>query len=275
MMKKSLLLLMILFVSVCSASEPTDKPYEKIYYKDKVIENDQVTITITDGISTAAYIKYKIRVKNKTSDYILLNTDNIILKAAGKEYTNIDKDLLIGPNDEESKVVDIKGTDLRFDKFTLELKGFSRISATSGEIKAENFKLPIVKNEFIAGPFKLVQMKLTKKTDAVIVKFSVDYTGDQIGIVHPGKASLLTPKGTEFANMASRGQRSPDVLKKGQNHSFVLVWKDIPVSNGDMQKENIEILWHDCFRNSVAEPFSVAEAEVEIDKVLSDSKNKR
>ncbi|HNS11043.1 MAG TPA: hypothetical protein PKM97_00410 [Bacteroidia bacterium] len=273
-MKKSIILFLLIAGSVCFTGDVFGASFEKVFYKEVVLEKGPVTVTITDGVSTKAYIKFKLRVKNNTSDYILVSTDQIILKADGKDYKNLEKDLLIGPNDEESRVIDIKGEGLQFEKFSLELKGFATVKAEEGAIKAENFKLPIVKNDFTAGPFKIVQLKSTKKTDDVVVKFSVDYTGDKIGIVHPGKASLLTPKGTEFANMASRGQRRANVLKKGQSDTFVVLWKDIPVSNGDMQKVDIEILWHDTFRDTVAEAFPLPDVEVEIDTVLSNSKNK-
>ena len=41
------------------------------------------------------------------------------------------------------------------------------------------------------------------------------YNGSKIGIVNPGQASLLTPKGTEFANMGTRGQRFAIVVNDG------------------------------------------------------------
>jgi len=274
-MKNYLILILLLTGSFFFTGNVIAASYEKMFYKDVVLEKGPVTITITDGVSTKAYIKFKMRVKNNTSDYILVTTEDVVMKADGKEYKNMEKDLLVGPNDEESRVIDIKGAGLQFEKFSLELKGFAVVKADAGTVKAENFKLPIVKNDFTAGPFKLVQLKSTKKTDVVVVKFSVDYTGDQLGIVHTGKASLLTPKGTEFANMASRGQRRASVLKKGQSDIFIVLWKDIPVSNGDMQKDDIEILWHDTFRNAVSEPFSLPDVEVLIDTALSDAKNKK
>ena len=273
-MKKLLFFLLICISFTSIAGDITEGNFKKVFYKDLTVENGPVTISIVDGVATEEYLKFKMRVKNNTSDYILLNTDNIILKANGTEYKNMERDLLVGPNDEDYKVIDIKGAGLQFDKFSLELKGFSRVSATSGTVKAPNFVLPIEKNEFSAGPFKLVQLKSTKKTDDVVVKFSVEYNGDQIGIVHPGQVSLLTPKGTEFANMASKGQRNPDVLKKGMGSTFVVLWKDIPISNGDMQFAKVELLWHDCFRNSTSEPFSVSDIEVLIDKELTEGKNK-
>ncbi|TAH41775.1 MAG: hypothetical protein EYC69_07185 [Bacteroidetes bacterium] len=273
---KKVIVLSFLIIGICSGINAQEsKSYAKVYYKAVSADAGPVTVSIEDGVATEAYIKFKLRVRNTTSDYILVSTDNIIIKSNGQEYKNLERDLLIGPNDDDSRVIDIKGSGLRFDKFTIELKGFSRIPAASGEVKAENFKLPIVKNEFTAGPFKLIQLKSTKKTDDVVVKFSVDYNGDQIGIVHPGQVTLLTPKGTEFANMAPRGQRKPMLLKKGQNNTFVVLWKDIPVSNGDMQTANIELVWHDCFRNTVSAPFSLPDIEVEFDKGLSDAKNKR
>ena len=274
-MKNILLLFVLIFCYSGIVIAQGEKPYEKVFYKEISVENGPITISIEDAVATEAYMKFKMRVKNNSSDYILVSTDNIVMKANGLEYKNLEKDLLIGPNDDDYRVIDIKGSGLRFDKFTLELKGFSKIPAESGSDKADNFKLPIVKNELTVGQFKLVVIKSVKKADDVVLKFTVDYSGDKIGIVHPGKTALLTPKGTEFVDMAPRYQRRPLALKKGQSDTFVILWKDIPASNGDLLKDPIEVVWHDCFREAVAVPLSLSEIEVNIDKELSDTKNKR
>lgn len=272
-MKKITFLILLVVLTVHSTKLQAQKKYEKIFYKESIQEGQQVSIAIVDGVSTDAYIKFKMRVKNNTSDYILVRVEDIVFKTGGKEYKNMEKDLLVGPNDEDYRVIDIKGADLRIEQFSLEMKGFSKVPVNSGTVKTENFKLPIIKNDFDAGGFKVTQLKSTKKTDEVSVKFSVQYTGTQIGIVHPGKATLLTSKGTEFANMASRGQRKPFLLKKGENSNFILIWNNIPISNGDTQFTDLEILWHDCFKEAISESFSLGDMEVLIDKTLTDAKN--
>ncbi len=272
---KNVFILFVLLAGIMQVQEvKSQKTFKKLYYKEVNLENSPVTISISDGVSTEAYLKFKLTVKNSSNDYIMIRTGQIILKANGKEYRNTEKDMVVGPNDDDSRVVDIKANDLRVDQFSLELSGFSRISAESGVVKAENFKLPVAKNEFSAGSFSLVHVKSVKKTDNVGVRFNVTYNGDQAGIVHPGMVVLRTPKATEFANMASRNQRKPFVLSKGQTESFTVVWRDIPVSNGDMQFVEIDLLWNNCFRSATSKEMSLPEVEVVLDKALTEGKNK-
>ena len=272
-MKKIFVIVLIALIAG-SASAQKKKKYEKVFYNEVTKDMGPVTVTVTNGVATDAYIKFKFTVKNNTGDYILLKTDDIIFKANGKEIKNAEKDLLIGPNDDDYRVIDMKGGDLQVDNFTLEVKGISRVPAKAKSEDAENFKLPVAKNEFDAGPFHVLQLKNEKKTDLVAVKFAVTYNGSKIGIVNPGSASLLTPKGTEFANMGTKGQRKPFLLRKGQEDNFALYWRDIPVSNGDMQFANIEVIWNDAFVEANPETVPAATVEVAMDPGLTDAKGR-
>jgi hypothetical protein len=273
-MKKAFALALIILVTASFVSAQKKKNYEKVYYTDVSKDMGPVTVSISNAVATKEYIKFKFTVKNNTADFILLKTDDIIFKANGKEIKNTEKDLFIGPNDDDYKVIDMKGTDLQVENFSVEVKGLSKVPATAKSEDAENFKLPVSKNEFDAGPFHVLHVKNEKKTDLVAVKFTTTYNGSKIGIVKPGEASLLTPKGTEFANMGTKGQRKPFLLKKGQDDNFTLYWKDIPVSNGDMQFANVEIIWNNCFVEATPETIPAATLDVTMDQGLTDGKNK-
>ena len=273
-MKKIFLIALIGFFASNVGFAQKKKKYEKIFYSEVSKDMGPVTVIISNGVSTDAYIKFKFTVKNNTGDYILLKTDDIIFKANGKEIKNTEKDLLIGPNDDDYRVIDIKGGDLQVENFSLEVKGISRVPAKAKSEDAENFKLPVAKNEFDAGPFHVLQLKNEKKTDLVAVKFTATYNGSKIGIINPGSASLLTPKGTEFANMGTKGQRKPFLLKKGQEDNFTLYWRDIPVSNGDMQFANIEVIWNDTYVEATPESIPAATIDVAWDSGLTDAKGR-
>lgn len=273
-MKKFIALALVILAGASFASAQKKKKYEKVFYADVTKDMGAVTVTISNAVSTKDYIKFKFSVKNNTPDFILLKTDDIIFKANGKEVKNTEKDLLIGPNDEDYRTIDMKGTDLQVDNFSVDVKGLSKVPAKAKSEDAENFKLPVAKNEFDAGPFHVLHVKNEKETDKVAVKFTTTYNGSKIGIVNPGEATLLTPKGTEFANMGTKGQRKPFLLKKGQDDSFTLYWKDIPVSNGDMQFANIEVIWNDAFVEATPETIPPATLEVAMDPGLTEGKNK-
>jgi len=272
-MKKIIFSLIVILIAA-SASAQKKKKYEKFFYGDVSKDMGPVTVTVSNAVSTAEYIKFKFTVKNNTSDFILLKADEIVLKANGKDVKNGEKELLIAPNDEDYRTIDMKGADLQVENFSIEVKGLSRIPAKAKSEDAENFKLPVQKNEFDAGPFHVLQNKNEKETDKVAVKFTATYNGSKIGIVNPGEASLLTPKGTEFANMGTKAQRKPFLLKKGKDDNFTLYWKDIPVANGDMQFANIEIIWNNAFIEATPETVPPATMDVAMDLGLTEGKNK-
>ncbi len=273
-MKKILTIPFIILIAANAGFAQKKKKYEKIFYSEVTKDMGAVTVTISSGVATDAYIKFKFTVKNNTGDYILLKTDDVIFKANGKEIRNTERDLLIGPNDDDYRVIDIKGGDLQVENFSLEVKGISKVPAKAKSEDAENFKLPVAKNEFDAGPFHVLQLKNDKKTDLIVVKFAATYNGAKIGIVNPGSASLLTPKGTEFANMGTKGQRKPFLLKKGQEDNFTLYWRDIPVSNGDMQFANVEVIWNDAFIEATPENIPPVTIDVVMDQGMTDAKGK-
>ena len=85
---------------------------------------------------------------------------------------------------------------------------------------------------------------------------------------------MLTPKGTEFANTGTKGQRKPFLLKKGQEDNFTLYWRDIPVSNGDMQFANVEVIWNDTYVEANPELIPATTIDVAWDPGLSDAKGR-
>ena len=148
-MKKIFLIALIGFFASNAGLAQKKKKYEKIFYSEVSKDMGPVTVIISNAVSTDAYIKFKFTVKNNTGDYILLKTDDIIFKANGKEIKNTEKDLLIGPNDDDYRVIDMKGGDLQVENFSLEVKGLSKVPAKAKSEDAENFKLPVAKNEFV------------------------------------------------------------------------------------------------------------------------------
>jgi hypothetical protein len=158
--------LIVLLVSTAAIAQKKKK-YEKLFYGDASKEMGPVTVTVSNAVSTAEYIKFKFTVKNNTADFIIVKADEIVMKANGKDLKNGEKELMIGPNDEDYRTIDIKGGDLQVDNFSIEVKGISRVPANAKSEDAENFKLPVQKNEFDAGPFHILQVKNEKKTDNV------------------------------------------------------------------------------------------------------------
>lgn len=244
--------------------------FEKIFFKNTATELGDVTITTENAVATDAYIKFKMVVKNNTSEYLLVRPGEIVLVVDGKEIKANEKDMIIEPNDVASKVVDIKGAQFRTQQLLIKFNGFNKVIAGQSVITAPNFKLPVSQNAFEAGAFKLNQLETEKKTDFVSVKFSVTYEGSNVGIVSPATAALKFPNGSEFANMKVR--MKPFLLEKGKSDNFRMSWRDIPVSNGDAQFANLEILWRETFREGKLTPIAAKDCTLEWDPGMTKGK---
>ena len=219
---------------------------DKVMYKDKTIETPDVSISIENAVATEAYSKFKIRIKNKTNDVLVFKPQELVFVIDGKEYSAIqEKTLTIGPSDEGTKVVDLKGGGFTVNNYSLKVGSIYKAKAIGSPLSVPNFKLPASANDFTIGGFKCTMKKQVRRTDVTEVSFDCNYTGSHIGFVNPGKISLKMPNGREYANM--HHSRHPLMLAKGETDDFALVWKKIPVSDGDMQFVDMQILFGQAF----------------------------
>ena len=84
--------------------------YNKIYYLPTKAVTDAVTISIVDAVSLDEETKFKLRITNKTNDYILYKPEESKFVINGKEVKPVEKWLIIVPNETGSRVVNVKGT---------------------------------------------------------------------------------------------------------------------------------------------------------------------
>jgi hypothetical protein len=272
-MKKTTLLFLLSITTAVFAGKGGDEfsKFEKIFFKSSVIELGDITITLQDAVANDEMVKFKMNVKNNTTAYLMVKPSDIAIVLDGKENKAYERTMIIGPNDDATKVVDFKGAAFRQQQLVVRFNGFNKVVPLGKAVDAPNFKLPVEKNEIAAGPFRVFQVENEKKTDIVAVKFGVTYSGSNIGIVAPSAASLKFPNGSEFANMKNRIK--PMLLEKGQTDNFKAVWRDIPVkNNGDAQFANLEILWKETFLEGKSEPIPTKDFTLEWDLGITKAK---
>jgi len=260
---KSIILLTALLISTVSFAQKKDKKEkkeksEKTFYKESTIETDDYKAYIIDGVATEAYSKFKLKVFNKTNDYILIKPSEFIYTNGSKTVTNTEKDFLIAPNEEESKVIDFKGAELQTEKYSIELKGFYKASAGGKIIEYPTFDLPPVKNDITANNVSCVVKKFDIDTDKSVVKFDCQNSGETMVIVNPSKTTLIMPNGSENAN--SKRNR-PILLSKGQSDDFMLLFNEVKDA-GDMKKGPLKIKWNSTFRETKLMPLKASKVEV-------------
>lgn len=265
-MTKSKLFLFILSIGVSNALFA--QKYKKIIYRQTSFENAECAITAEDPVSTEKYIKVKLRIKNKTSDYVVFDASKCIFYINGKEFNTTEKLLLIRPNADDYRVIDLKGSGYLVENFEMKIDGLSRFSADSKGISVPSFQLPPSSNDFSAGGFKVNMVRLFKETQRTDVKFRAIYNGNKIGVFEPSKVSVKMPDGKEFANYHS--DRSPLIFVPGDEDTFTTTWlNDVMIGSGDMQTAEMKILWGDAFKEVSTNPITPMKLDFKIEPSLS------
>lgn len=252
----------LILTALLALTATADARGDKVKYKDQSADMGDASIRIVDAVATDAYTKFKIRVANKGSETMVLKAQDIIFVVNGKEYKPAsEKPLTIGPGGEESRVVNVEGPGMTVDKYSVRIGSLYKVKTDGGPVRVPDFKLPASANDFTAGGFKCTLTRQVRKTDVTEIVFDCYYSGSKLGLVDPGKVSLKMPNGKTYAN----GHRSrPLTLEKGQKDDFKLVWKNVPVSDGDMQFAEMYIQFGDAFADAHLE--KMAEQTIEMEK---------
>ncbi|MBC7694539.1 MAG: hypothetical protein H7141_03740 [Burkholderiales bacterium] len=264
---KYFLLIITLFFGFCAVAQEKDKAKEnkakenlKYLYKEATVETDDYKIYIIDAVASLKQAKFKIKIFNKTNDYLLIKPTEFNYLAGDKTILSFDRTYVVAPNEEESKVIDFKGADMLSEKFAVEFKGIYKASAGGKAYSIPNFELPASKNDFTVENFTCTLKKADLKTDKSAVKFECQYVGDGVGIINPMKASALMPNGKENANSK---KNQPMILEKGKKDDFTLVYAEV-AGAGDMQLKGLQVKWNETLRESKL--LSIGNTKIELIK---------
>lgn len=104
-------------------SKKTPDEKEKYFSKNATLETDDYKVYIANAFAMGPYSKFKMKMVNKTNDYVIFKVSEIRFITDDNNTTNTEKDLVIAPNDDDFRVVDFKGTQMQADKFIIDLKG--------------------------------------------------------------------------------------------------------------------------------------------------------
>jgi len=279
-MKKLILALVAVSTIGTLSAQKKEKEvkYEKIFYKDLKVENSDVTIVVDNAISTDAETKFKLKIVNKTSDFLIYKPEESKFIIDGKEMKPTEKWKIINPNSDNFVTVNIKGAYNKVKSYSYVLDGLYKVSANGKIVEAENFRLPLTKNDFKAGDFAVKVNKLYKESDATHLKLDVTYSGNQMGIVFPDKAAAKLPDGNDYATVKSGGLLSKDgpiLLKKGQTESITLNWDRMEGGRAmDMQKVEMIVKFNGTFTEAMPDKMKSETLNMEFDEVMSNEKGK-
>ncbi|MBN8697225.1 MAG: hypothetical protein J0L87_11910 [Bacteroidetes bacterium] len=272
---KKLFTTMILAIGfVAAAVAQKEVKYVKMYYKDLKMETNDIVIIVDNAVSTEGETKFKLKIENKTNDYLILKPEECKFIINGKEQKPKEKWLVISPNESDFRIVNLKGAGYNAVKnYQFVLDGLYRVDANTKGIATPDFKLPASQNEFETGPFTNTLGKVSKETDKTEVKISVTYTGDKIGFVFPSKVSVKMPDGNTYANAKSKSDAI--MMVKGDSDSYKLKWERMEGGKMmDMQKVDMMIQWNDAFAEVSPVKMKAETIQMEFDEVASNEKGK-
>ena len=273
-MKKTLFTLLIIsnFIISGFAQKAVDPKHENHYRDVAPIQTNQFTIEISDAHSQMEFTKIKIKITNKTADYLVLKPSEMIFKYEHGEYKPGKDDIIIPPKDYVTRNLKVTG-DKQFhvEALTIIFNGFYLLSAKGTVNTAPDFALPPSVNSFTAGPFEANMLNCTKETKLTTVRFKCIYTGDNYALVDPSKVVCKLEDGREFSNLKSKSKT--EILRGGEDTKFT-VFYEIPSSIIDMQYANMNLVWKDAFIESKLEPLKSQQVNLVIDPGKTAGKNK-
>jgi hypothetical protein len=264
--------LLLLFSVLRTGAQESGKfadPKFVFAYKETSFETEDYKIYIEDAVNVDAFAKFKVRVFNKTNDYLVLKPADINFKIGNQSIFGKDKQLVIPPNEEASKVIDAKGKGLQEEKYTLEIKNVYKISYAVTPVKTEDLAIPTTKKEFTTGPFQCKIKRIDLQTNKTLLRIECTYTGDMIGVLAPNKAIAIMPKGQENQNVY---RNKNNLMEKGRPEDFVVDIREMK-NAGDLQKDPWKIVWGETFRESKMEPIPGGTIPMEIDRKKTAEKN--
>lgn len=263
----------ILFSLLCLASASSYSQYKKVIYRDTTLNFDDYTIYLVDFVAAPTELKFKIRILNRSKDFIQYRPEQSSFVVNGQKMA-IEPDLVVvGPNETKNKVVRVNGNGFQeLRSFGFQLDGLSRVQA-SNPLIVEAFRLPAAENSFVAGPFRIDLVKVKKSTNLTEVLFKATYQGENdFGLVYPSNISVLMPDGKTYANLKTRYKHQ--AIAPGQSEDFYAVWERMPGGAlNDMQKVDMLVQFNKVFNDTKSKEIEGMEFEFTWDEQLTRAAN--
>ena len=267
------LIFSLFLISSFGQVETSDPRHINIYNEIPKIETDEYMISIEDVVSNVKYAKFKIKITNKTSDYLLFKGEECTFVSGSIAAKANEKPVFIEPFSSKSKVIEFKGTEnYHVDNFEVNIKGLYKIVVGENVFTAPDFQLPPSAKDFTAGQFSCTLLKTEQETQTTWARFSCKYNGQKIGFVNPAKCVVRIPDGKEFAT--SNLKSKSEMFIPGDESKFTAVF-EIPAKTTDMQFTTMNIIWKEAFSESTAIPLASQNAKFQVDTVKTDIKNKK
>lgn len=233
-----------------------------IDYADKVFKGYGYSIGFNNTVAKSDYCKAAFKVINTSSDYLLLkNKGNTYTSSGGSSQAKKDKTHIILPGKAKSYTILFEGNYFMNDNFGVTVKELYRVLEKGNVVTAPNFVLPASIQKFTAGNFEVRLKGLVKETKETVATFEVTYLGEAIGLVKAKELGALYTKNRDNVYANDARNVKDQVLEKGKKCTIKAIFH-ISAKVGDMQFENMEIIWRNTFQESSMQHIPVGTIEM-------------
>lgn len=268
-------LLLAAFAALCLTANAQEKQYKashRFFYAPATGGTGGVTIEISDALGELTQFKFKLKVTNKSGDYLFVDPSRFKLRLGDAFAIFKEKPFVVRPFDDASRVLNaMDAASYHHEAPVLEFgDGFQTAPGKGRSSAMDEFKLPAAQNSVGSGPFTVNLKQLEKETDKTTARFEVQYTGSAVGVVDPSRIGVRIPAGQVFANEKSKSK--PVLLNPGESDAFNVV-AVIPAKVVDMQFAELTVVWNDAFTETVKGPFGVEPIALPVDQQRTDKEN--
>ncbi|PCH97156.1 MAG: hypothetical protein COB85_02950 [Bacteroidetes bacterium] len=243
--------MLLLLMETQLYAQEMDAKHEYHYKQLDPVETDKFRIEISDAHSQTAFTLMKVKITNKTSDFLIFKPTEVLFKYDHGDVKHEGKDIILKPRESHSRTIKVTGgVQFHVENLSVIFDCFYLLPADKEVIAAPDFQLPGPINEFNASGFHVTMKKLDKQTQETVVNFIIKYQGNDYGIITSGKTSVKLDDGREFASTAGKKMKT-SVLLPG-NKKKLMISYTVPGRTADMQLVNMTILWRNTFVESKA-----------------------
>lgn len=236
--------------------------YETVFFEDKTFESPTIKINVTGALSEFDVIKSKLKVYNYGDKTIVIKPEECYFTTHQGNIFSRDKWIVVGPRDNESKVIDVKTDNIKTDSTTLNLNGMY-ICKTQETYTAPAMALPPEK-EVKIGNFRLELDGWDRDGKEIMIRYKVRYAGDKIGMCVPSKVTLKSAEGGEYKNQKEKDKTH--IFRKNEDVIIGFLY------DSDSKKSNT-LNWNDAFSESIPEKTDNISIDLKIDLIKTKDKN--
>ena len=252
----------LLLASLASFSQKKIK-YKTVYFDDNTVETPNAKVSLLDVISEDNLITGTLKIENHTGKTLLVKPEECSYTIPTGEAFSKKKWLVVAPRQNESKVIDVKGENIKTKETVFKIGGF--YICNSSEIAvAPNAVLPPEK-ELNVGNFKLELVDWIKDGPETRIRYTITYLGDKVGLLDPALVTTKATTGEEYKNQKNDNETMSFHKKENYTVDFVFL--------NDSKKKNL-ILWNKAFSEGVPEKLNPVSFMVIMNQDKTKDKNK-